>query len=407
MNDLPRNSLARGRFCSSFKSFGPVFALAAIGLGLCGCAPNSSDRAGAIEIVDTSQPADFPQPRFAFPRGSVRIGRVIRQPDSYFQTDAGKRIVANIITWQNADGGWWKNEAYDNPRPAVVPDNPRSGPPGDDDAVWHKVSTFDNDCTYSEMKVLAHAYRVTGDKADLDAFNRALEYCFRSQYPNGGWPQRFPLQDNYGARLTFNDDAMTHVVEIMKDVSEKSPEFAFCTDDQRARAKIAFERGVDCILKCQYVQNGKLTVWAQQHDELTFAPAGGRTFELPGLTANESADILDLLESIEHPDQRVRDSIEAAHVWYENSKIIGKRVGRDKAGRVLVDDPKAPPLWARFYDPVTNRPFVAGRDGIARARLQDITAERRNGYNWFSNSWGAQEEAGYKAWKARMQSKGL
>jgi pectinesterase len=200
---------------------------------------------------------------------------------------------------------------------------------------------------------------------------------------------------------------MTHVVEIMKDVSEKSPEFAFCTDDQRARAKIAFERGVDCILKCQYVQNGKLTVWAQQHDELTFAPAGGRTFELPGLTANESADILDLLESIEHPDQRVRDSIEAAHVWYENSKIIGKRVGRDKAGRVLVDDPKAPPLWARFYDPVTNRPFVAGRDGIARARLQDITAERRNGYNWFSNSWGAQEEAGYKAWKARMQSKGL
>jgi PelA/Pel-15E family pectate lyase len=364
-------------------------------------------RARAIEIVDTSQPSDFPQPVFSRPAGTIRIGSIIRQPDSYFKTDLGMRIVANIITWQNADGGWWKNLAYDNPRPAVYPDDPRSGPPGDDDAVWHKVSTFDNDCTYSEMKVLAHAFRVTGDQADLAAFNRALDYCFASQYPNGGWPQRFPLQDNYGARITFNDDAMTHVVEIMKNVGENSPEFAFCTDAQRARAKAAFSRGVDCILKCQYIQKGKLTVWGQQNDERSFALAGARTFELAGLTACESANILELLESIDQPDQRVRDSIEAAHVWYENSKITGKRTTRDSIGRVLVDDPSAPPLWARFYDPETNRPFVAGRDGIARARLEEIAAERRNGYSWFSSEWGTREETDYKAWKAKMDSNSL
>jgi PelA/Pel-15E family pectate lyase len=396
----------RGRICAydSLKSPGRNICPLAIVLALCIGALFSSNRARAIEIVDASQPADFPQPRFSRPAGTIRIGGVLRQADSYFQTDAGKRIIANIISWQNADGGWWKNQAYDNPRPATVPDDPASGPPGDDDAVWHRVSTFDNDCTYSEMKVLAHAYRVTREPADLDAFNRALEYCFASQYPDGGWPQRFPIQDNYGARITFNDDAMIHVMEIMKDVSEKKPDFAFCTDGQRARARTTFERGVDCILKCQYMQNGKLTVWGQQHDEHTFALAGGRTFELAGLTACESADILELLEGVDHPDQRVRDSIEAAHAWYENSKIVGKRLGRDSVGRVLVEDRNAPPLWARFYDPQTNRPFVAGRDGIARARLEEITAERRNGYSWFSSEWGVREANGYRAWKARMES---
>ena len=313
----------------------------------------------------------FPNPDTPRPAGP-KIGRYIDRPDSFFLSSEGKQFVDNLVGWQNPNGGWFKNFSYLRPRPAELEDNPNSGPPGDDDQVWHQVSTFDNGGTYSEMRVLARAYRVLKEPSYRASFDRALNYCFAAQYPNGGWPQRYPLQSNYGARITFNDGAMTGVMAVLRDIVERKPDFGFCTDAQRQQAKEAFDRGVNCILKCQYVQNGKLTVWGQQHDERTFAPASGRAYELAGLTANESADILELLEGIKNPNERIRNSIEAAYAWYESSKILGKRIDFvPGVGRTMVDDPTAPPLWARCYDPETNRPFVAGRDGVARLDLNN------------------------------------
>jgi PelA/Pel-15E family pectate lyase len=377
-------------------------ALRALLLGLIVGAVLHANPAIAIDIVDASQPATDPQPHYNVPAGP-KIGRYIDRPDSFFLSSDGRQFVDNLVGWQNPNGGWFKNISYLRLRPAVLEDNPNSGPPGDDDHVWHQVSTFDNGATYSEMRVLARAYRVLKDPKYQASFDRALDYCLAAQYPNGGWPQRYPLQKNYGARITFNDGAMTGVMAVLRDIYEQQSDFAFCSDTQRQQAKEAFDRGVNCILKCQYVQNGKLTVWGQQHDEHTFAPAGGRAFELAGLTANESADILELLEGVKNPDERIRNSIEAAYAWYESSKILGKRIDFVQGiGRTMVDDPTAPPLWARFYDPETNRPFVAGRDGVARARLDQISPERRNGYNWFSSASGRKAEEGYRTWKARF-----
>ncbi len=379
--------------------------LAALVLGCVFGAMGTSNAARALDIVDASQPEPGPPPRYTNPPGP-KIGGYVNRPDSFFHTAEGKTFVDNMVGWQNPNGGWFKNFSYTMPRPAVLPMNPSSGPPGDDDSVWHQVSTFDNDCTYSEMRVLGRAYRVLKDPAYKAAFDKALDYCFAAQYPNGGWPQRFPLQDNYGAYITFNDDAMLGVMLVLKDVVDKSTDFTFCSEQQRAKCKEAFDRGVQCILKCQYVQNGKLTVWGQQHDPKTYALAGGRKYELPSLTGNESADVLALLEGIENPDQRVRASIEAGVAWYDAVKIVGKRIVNVQGqGRTMVDDPAAPPLWARFYDPETNRPFVAGRDGVARARLEEIPAERRNGYNWFNASWGMKVQEDYQAWKTRMAAK--
>jgi len=345
-------------------------------------------------------PATQPSPRRLF------IHSLVDKPDAWFTTAEGRRIVDNILSWQNADGGWWKNYDPRNSRGPLRPD-PRSAP-GDKDSVWHRVSTFDNDATHSEMRVLARAYRVTGKEACRQAFERGLAYIFEAQYPNGGWPQRFPLQDNYGRRITFNDDAMTGVMALLKDIADAKPDFAFVPDEQRRQAKQAFDRGVEVILKCQINFNGKLTVWCQQHDEVTFAPAGGRAYELPSLCGGESADIVLLLMSIEHPDARIRRSIEAAVAWYESAKITGKRWtmvdvptaprGRD---RVLVDDPTAPPIWARFYDLKTGQPFFCSRDGIPRSSVDQISYERRMGYGWYGQ-WGRQVEKAYPAWKARL-----
>ena len=50
--------------------------------------------------------------------------------------------------------------------------------------------------------------------------------------------------------------------------------------------------------------------------------------------------------------------------------------------RVVVHDPAAPTLWARFYEIGTNRPIFSGRDGIIRYSLADIELERRMNYSW-------------------------
>jgi PelA/Pel-15E family pectate lyase len=52
--------------------------------------------------------------------------------------------------------------------------------------------------------------------------------------------------------------------------------------------------------------------------------------------------------------------------------------------RVVVEDPKAPPIWARFYELGTNRPFFCNRDGKPVHSLAEVERERRTGYGWYT-----------------------
>ena len=69
---------------------------------------------------------------------------------------------------------------------------------------------------------------------------------------------------------------------------------------------------------------------------------------------------------------------------------------------VVVKDPKAPPLWARFYEIETSRPFFCNRDGIKVYSLAEVKQERRTGYGWYGR-WPARIlEKDYPEWKARI-----
>src|SRR5207237_1784264 len=115
-----------------------------------------------------------------------------------------------------------------------------------------------------------------------------------------------------------------------------------------------------------------------------------------------------LLMQIDKPSPRVRRSIDAAAAWFAASKITGIRVERrpstdpsvHKPDRVVVADPGAPPLWARFYDIEPNRPFFCDRDGVKRWSLAEIGPERRAGYTWLG-AWGDEVAAEYAKWQKR------
>ena len=69
---------------------------------------------------------------------------------------------------------------------------------------------------------------------------------------------------------------------------------------------------------------------------------------------------------------------------------------------VVVEDAKAEPLWARFYEIGTNRPIFCGRDSQVKFSLAEIEYERRTGYNWYTNAAAKLLSQDYPAWQKRL-----
>lgn len=336
-------------------------------------------------------------------RAAVPVDRLREQPDEWFTTDEGRSTIANIITWQNPNGGWWKSYDTSKPRPdAAKSESTNPAAPRDD---WSGTSTFDNQATYTELRLLARAVTLAGDEAARAAFNKGLQFVFDSQYPNGGWPQRFPLENNYGRHITFNDGAMAGVMKVLRDAARGEAPFAFVDEPTRRRSQEAFDRGVACILKCQIRRGDTLTAWCQQHDEVTFAPTTARAYELPSLCSTESAELLTILMEIEAPSPEIIAAAHAAAGWFAESQITGLRYDRvtgadGRVNRVVTQDPTAPPIWARFYDIETNKPFFCDRDGVKRWNLEEVSEERRRGYAWYSTAPGNALKR-YEKWKLK------
>lgn len=319
---------------------------------------------------------------------TLTASRFAGRPDAWLQSDEGRKQLDAIISWQRPEGGWEKgyNAAQLH----------EAGKPFGD---WGNVGTIDNGLTYTELRLIARSYNLTHQKSDLDAFNRGVDYLLSAQYPNGGWPQRFPLPDNYGKAITFNDDAMINVMRFLREISQapQNTTFAFVDEARRGKARDAFQRGLECVLKCQIKTNGKLTAWCQQHDPKTLEPTNARSYELPSIASSESAGIVRFLMELDQPSPEIQHAVHAAAAWFEASKITGKRTQRIGDDLMVVDDPAAPPIWARFYEIDTNRPFFCGRDGVKKYSLAEIEKERRTGYAWLRD-WGRPVATEYAKW---------
>ncbi len=323
--------------------------------------------------------------------------------DQFFTTDEARRIGNNVLLYQHVSGGWPKNvyipgELTDEQRQAVY-------------AAKNDVgeSTIDNGATSTEIRYLSRLYTATGIAKYADGALRGILYIMQSQYPNGGFPQFWPRNDGYCTHITYNDDAMVNVLQILRQVSQKQAPYSYVPDNVQRLAQASFDKGIQCILDTQVKQDGKLTVWCAQHDEKTLQPAGARAYELPSLSGQESAGIVLLLMSLPQPSEAVVTAVEAAVAWFKQTQITGiaKEYYTDEQGRrdyrmvpCPQDDYPCPPLWARFYTLEDNRPFFCDRDGIKRYDLSEIGYERRNGYSWYKPV-GVDVLRAYAKWKNR------
>ena len=72
------------------------------------------------------------------------------------------------------------------------------------------------------------------DPSARDAALRGIDYVLAAQYRNGGWPQFFPLRDDYSRHITFNDGAMIGVMTLLDDLVKEPQAWGFVDEARRA-----------------------------------------------------------------------------------------------------------------------------------------------------------------------------
>jgi PelA/Pel-15E family pectate lyase len=279
-----------------------------------------------------------------------------------------------IVSYQTPTGGWSKHIDY-----TAGPRNPGQSFFGETDA-WDYIATLDNGATTTEITFLARANQARPSSRYRTAAERGLQYLVLAQQPTGCWPQVYPLEGSYHDEATFNDDAIVHAVSLLRDVA-KGGIYAFVSSDLAAQVATALAKGIDCIVASQVIVAGTKTAWAQQCDPFTLAPSVGRSYELAGISGQESAGVVNFLMTLTNPDARVVTAVHAAADWFKLTAIYGYAYD----GSSYRAQTGAGPLWARIAEIGTNRPIFANRDGVKLYDFDQLT-DRRTGYSWFGTA---------------------
>ncbi|WP_232764158.1 pectate lyase [Salegentibacter salinarum] len=327
------------------------------------------------------------------------------QNRNWYGSEQAIRIADNVILHQNVNGGWLKNT-----------DLTKEITPNEKHELKEKKTktigpTIDNGTTHTQLRYLAKVYFETQIEKYKNGFLKGINYLLKAQYENGGWPQYYPIREGYYEHITFNDNAMIGVMNLLRNVASEDENYRFVGEDIKKESEKAIQKGLDVILKTQVRIDGQPTLWCAQHHHKDLSPAKARAYELPSLSGAESVGIIRYLMQIENPSEEVKESIRSAISWFEKHKITGKKViikdapdlpgGKD---RVVVENSKAGPLWARFNEIGTGRPIFVGRDGIPKNKLNEIEHERRMGYSYLGNYAEKLLKEDYPKWEKRIST---
>jgi len=339
-------------------------------------------------------------------------GEEIKMDPRIADEAVGERIIRdsvaeNMLLYQRSNGGWPKQfkAAAVNYKRTLATDELKELKAGYSEGI---DASIDNGATTKEIRYLAKAFKNTGDKRFLEAAQRGVDYLLKAQYANGGWPQFYPDLSGYRSQVTYNDNAMMNVLNVLYDIVYKVNDMDVVDAAYADKCVDAIVKGVQCILKTQWKQNGKLTAWCAQYNAKTLEPEMARKFELVSLSGMESVGIVRFLMRIEKPSPAIVEAVNAAVEWFNKVKITGYKyvdveAPNEKSGRDRVLQPdSAGLLWARFYDMNTNEPFFTGRDSERKRSITEVENERRTGYAWYG-SWPAKLLATeYPAWLRKL-----
>jgi PelA/Pel-15E family pectate lyase len=227
---------------------------------------------------------------------------------------AASQAAAALITAQHSSGGW--NYVYDFAGPASLAEwyatVARNAWRMEEFHLHPDNATFDDACTAEATQFLLRLLVLRPSPELSAAVDKALRFVRQSQYPNGGWPQRFPLGSDYTSLVTFNDDVLGENIKTLVMAYNAVGDRGLGGGDLMTTLKAA----MDCVVAMQ--QPLPQPGWGLQHD-LEGKPARARSFEPEALATHTTAANIGLLITFREltGDARYTERVPEALAWLE------------------------------------------------------------------------------------------
>jgi PelA/Pel-15E family pectate lyase len=232
------------------------------------------------------------------PPGTATMGHVFL--DAYHATGDGDyytaatQVADGLIAAQHPSGGWHYFYDFGGPesRKRWYDTIGRNAWRLEEFQYDWGNATFDDAGTSESMQFLLRLYVEKNDERFKPALDKALNFVLESQYPIGGWPQRYPVNpvklhghDDYTADITFNDDVAGENIRFLIMYQQT-------IGDPRIPDAILRAMSVYLVTQQGQPQPG----WGLKHT-LDLKPAGARTYEPKALATHTTfANIRQLMD---------------------------------------------------------------------------------------------------------------
>lgn len=307
--------------------------------------PDFSRRWGEMEAYKTMIWIQSP--------GTVSMGHLFldayRETGEEYYYEAAEKAASALVWGQSPEGGWnyMIDFAGDRSLKQWYSTIGKNAWRLEEFQHYYGNSTFDDDVTSNAARLLLRIYLEKLDPVWKPPLDKAISYILESQYPTGGWPQRYPLKydfihhghPDYTSFHTFNDDVIGENVNFLIQ--------CYQTLGQE-RLLDPIMRGMNFFIISQDSSGG----WAQQLN-MQLEPEGARTYEpkalLPGRTYE---NVMILMKFYQYSgNKKFLLPIPHAIEWLEKVKLPEN----------LTDNGRY--THPTFVEPGTNKPVYVHRKG--------------------------------------------
>lgn len=222
--------------------------------------------------------------------GTISMGNIFldayRATGNEYYYQAAEKAAAAIIWGQSHLGGWNYIVDFAGDRSLRQWYNTigQNGWRLEEFQHYYGNSTFDDDVTSEAARFLLRIYLLKLDPKFKPPLDKAIDFIMMSQYPLGGWPQRYPPMGefhknglpDYTAFYTFNDDVIWENVNFLIQCYQTLGE---------ARFLEPIRKGMAFYLLSQHSSGG----WGQQLD-MDLKVASARSYEPAALLPSQTFD---------------------------------------------------------------------------------------------------------------------
>jgi PelA/Pel-15E family pectate lyase len=264
-----------------------------------------------------------------------------------FYFEVAQKAADALIFGQTKEGGWHYTVDFE---PKGIQDYYKNQASkfkwGMEEQRFYKGNaTFDDGNSQNATRFILRLYTVSKNEKYKQPLLRALNFFLTAQYPNGAFPQRFPLKydfihdgfPDYTSYYTLNDGVAVTAIQVLVDAYENLGDKKYLD---------AAKRAVDFLIAVQGPEDQGC--WAEQYHPDTMQPIKARTHEPAGFVVRESEQVIETLEMFYKMtgDRRYLRPIPLCISWF------------DRLNKEAVEFKRTP---ARYYELGTNLPVYVIR----------------------------------------------